>query len=190
MTQCLRSLQRSNPSLLFSTSILQSSERDARYVPLLATAVTSIVLGFESRSNDEAVGKLRSWQDTRYATGSDESDAEDDQHTDSTEAIDESSDVVDSRIEMQLLVSFAEAQIQRRLEQIKAPSHNSEADSQSTSSSDQERAAKRFHRSLLNSSSEVGSVDMSEGSGSTPAEAGGSSDSIGNGSSSELNDWL
>ena len=193
MTQCLRSLQRSNPSLLFSTSILQSSERDARYVPLLATAVTSIVLGFETRSNGAAVGKLRSWNNDRHSTGSNESDAEDDQDTDSRESEDDMSDIVDPRIESRLLARCAETQIRRRLEHTKTPTDDASvgAESQTTSSSDQERTAKRFHQSLLDSSIEVDSVAISEQEQSVATtRTGGSSDDIGKGIGSDLDDWL
>lgn len=194
MTQCLRSLQRSNPSLLFSTSILQSFERDARYVPLLATALTSIVLGFESRSNASALRKIRAWKDRdasdsdSHSTGSSEADSEDGQETDTEEAIDESSRNADPWIEAPRLVSLAERQIRHRLEYTAGTTADTDADS--ASSNDQERVSKRPFLNLLDSSSEVDSVAPSEGSSAISDDVAGSPDMADDDEYSGLNDWL
>jgi len=43
LEQCLRQLQKSNPSLLLSADELQIAERSARYIPLIASAMATLV---------------------------------------------------------------------------------------------------------------------------------------------------
>ena len=64
ITSCLRSLQRTNPSLLLNAQQLKRVERDSKYVPAVAGAVAS-VLSHSKRVGlyEHAVNVMSSWDD-------------------------------------------------------------------------------------------------------------------------------
>jgi hypothetical protein len=151
LSRSLRMLQRTNPALLLSANLLQSSERDARYVPRLAAAVTSIVRNFESRSNKAIKATIRSWKPTDSgssgsSTASDLSDRESEDKSDNDD-----STCQDPKEEASLLASYAELQIRRRLEQGKVVDDKSDANSQKSESTDDSGpASKKVYQDLLN----------------------------------------
>lgn len=61
MTACLRQLQKTNPSLLLTATELREAERDARYVPAVATALASILTKSVAHSDPSTIARIQSW---------------------------------------------------------------------------------------------------------------------------------
>lgn len=77
VNQCLRSLQRLNPTLLLTSNELRSIERDTLYLPAIGSALASIVC--KSRDTErkrENLGIIRSWNNVDKADAGLESDEE------------------------------------------------------------------------------------------------------------------
>lgn len=62
VTECLRQLQKTNPSLLLTALELRKAERDARYVPAVALALASIVTKSVMNPDPAIVERIRQWQ--------------------------------------------------------------------------------------------------------------------------------
>jgi hypothetical protein len=62
MTLCLRQLQVTNASLLLTASELRVAERDARYVPAVATALASILSKSDSTIKAGTVERVQTWE--------------------------------------------------------------------------------------------------------------------------------
>jgi hypothetical protein len=62
VTKCLQQLQENNPSLLLTGAGLRKLERDARYVPAIAEAITSVLLN-SFRPDSARIAKILAWQD-------------------------------------------------------------------------------------------------------------------------------
>lgn len=68
ISSCLQSLQISNPSLLLDANQLKKTERDVRYIPSVAAALTSMVLNSEDvKVKQNMMSMIKSW---RSATAS------------------------------------------------------------------------------------------------------------------------
>ncbi|GKY91381.1 hypothetical protein MPSEU_000110400 [Mayamaea pseudoterrestris] len=195
LTQCLRSLQRSNPSLLFSSQMLQASERDVRYVPLLATAITSIMLNFETRSNKTTKATMRSWKqqnDSKMcATTSSQSShlRDDDDDIDTESDDDDSNEQTDSISKGRLFASLAEDQIRLRLNQATSAT-KSDCEGGSSASDNSEPAAKRIYKDLLDSSSSDAESEETNGNRSSVANSGEEMHKIIDGDDSDIDDWF
>ena len=62
LATCLRSLQKTNPSLLLTASQLKRTERDLRYIPAVSAAIASLVHNVtDNRLRSIAMNKLSHW---------------------------------------------------------------------------------------------------------------------------------
>lgn len=61
LDQCLRQLQKSNPSLLLTASQLRKAERDARYVPAVSSAIASVLSRSVSLDKASLTARVRKW---------------------------------------------------------------------------------------------------------------------------------
>ena len=62
MTKCLLQLQKTNPSLLLTTSELRKVERDARYVPAVAMALSSILTKSITKPDPTVLDRIVKWE--------------------------------------------------------------------------------------------------------------------------------
>ncbi len=63
ISSCLQSLQISNPSLLLDANQLKKTERDVRYIPSVAAALTSMVLNCEDvEAKQNMMSMIKSWR--------------------------------------------------------------------------------------------------------------------------------
>lgn len=64
ISSCLKNLQKSNPSLLLTASQLKKSERDSRFLPSIAEAMTSMVMNCnDNEIQEDMLGILRGWKE-------------------------------------------------------------------------------------------------------------------------------
>lgn len=61
MCQCLRQLQAQSPHLLLTAKQLRFAERDSRFVPAVAMAMTSILCRSQGR-RDKIIGIIKGWE--------------------------------------------------------------------------------------------------------------------------------
>jgi len=61
VTKCLQQLQKTNPSLLLTTSELRKAERDARYVPAVSLALASILTKSVSNPDSTILERIQQW---------------------------------------------------------------------------------------------------------------------------------
>ena len=72
LTQCLRQLQSTNPDLLLTASELRVAERDARYVPAVASALSSILWKAQRPGPlADVLGTINSWHNPEEDTDQD-----------------------------------------------------------------------------------------------------------------------
>ena len=78
ISECLRTLQRSSPGLLLTVHQLKKVERDVKYIPLVSTAIASVLCSPSRLCNraqritstwDNAVEACREWTDDRLQNG-------------------------------------------------------------------------------------------------------------------------
>jgi hypothetical protein len=62
MTNCLSQLQKTNPSLLLTPSELRKAERDARYVPAVALALSSILTKSVTEPDPTVLDRIQNWK--------------------------------------------------------------------------------------------------------------------------------
>jgi hypothetical protein len=173
LTQCLRMLQRANPYLLLSTGLLQSSERDARYVPHLAASVVSILQRFESRSNKGLLQTIANWEQD-VASGSDSDD---------------------TGKEKTALVDLVEARIRQRLVQAKITEQEPDnSQSRSDSSSNGEPTNKKTYQGFFSSDDDDSSSSVagkiSGTIGNNEVTTGGDQANDDDDDFADLDDWL
>lgn len=72
LTECLRKLQTSNPSLLLTAGELRVAERDARYIPAISEALSSIMLRSKNIDGVDSLlrDKIQKWNSEDDADGS------------------------------------------------------------------------------------------------------------------------
>lgn len=63
----MRQLQKSNPSLLLTANELRVAERDARYIPAVASALTSIICK-STAPNKDVIDTIRQWKISNVAS--------------------------------------------------------------------------------------------------------------------------
>jgi len=62
LLECLRSIQKTNPSLLLTASQLKRAERDARYVPAVASSIASVIVKSENTEFARSMAAIvRGW---------------------------------------------------------------------------------------------------------------------------------
>jgi hypothetical protein len=69
LTKCLLQLQKTNPSLLLTTSELRKVERDARYVPAVAMALSSILTKSVTKPDPTVLDRIMNWETATGAAG-------------------------------------------------------------------------------------------------------------------------
>lgn len=70
MTRCLQQLQKTNPMLLLTASELRNAERDARYVPAVALALSSIITKAVTIKNSGIIELIQGWSNLSFTPNS------------------------------------------------------------------------------------------------------------------------
>lgn len=116
MTRCLQQLQKSNPELLLTASELRKAERDARYVPAVALALSSIITKSVTKQDTPfLIERIQSWSKNsiyqNYVTPSDQTKIKDqspEEENLSMRSVEEISSSIEGRL--RLVLSLSEVQ--------------------------------------------------------------------------------
>jgi len=184
LSNCLKQLQKTNPSLLLTANELRVVERDARYVPAVATAIASIVCKSNSQSMVNAADTARRW---RTLDGTPDRSTMQSAHGNGTECGEEEIvELIEARLRSVTLLA--------KLPPSKDPVHEEEnnkecGDDDATSNSSDTGFGDLFSspptKRVDETQPSIGADSMVDGGAQS-----GNSEQVGNGDASDYDDWL